>query len=102
MLRSFIEFGYGVLICWFLNIVQLGIAFVLLASSEKMLPFVYVLTAALGLVQIGYAVPIYRLLKRKGKSRTAQGLLTAAILTAIANAGIDYYLFGSGMFHFWR
>lgn len=96
------DFGYGVLICWFLNLVQLGIAFLLLASSEKTLPAVYVLTTALGLVQIGYAVPIYRLLRRKGKLRTAQGLLAAAVFTAIANAGIDYYLFGPGMFHFWR
>lgn len=102
MLRSFIDFGYGVLICWFLNLVQLGIAFLLLASSEKTLPAVYVLTTALGLVQIGYAVPIYRLLRRKGKLHTAQGLLAAAVFTAIANAGIDYYLFGPGMFHFWR
>jgi hypothetical protein len=102
VLRSLIEFGYGVLICWFLNLVQLGVAFLLLASSEKTLPFVYVLTAALGLVQIGYAVPLYRLLRRKRRWHTAQGLLTAAVITAVVNAGIDYYFFGSSMFHFWR
>lgn len=102
MLRSVIDFGYGILICWFLNLVQLGIAFLLLATSEKALPSVYVLTTALGLVQIGYVVPIYRLLGRRGKPRTAQGLLTGAAISAIANAGIDYYLFGSSMLHVWR
>jgi hypothetical protein len=102
VLRCFIDFGYGVLICWFLNLVELGIAFLLLATSEKTLPAVYVLTTALGLVQIGYAVPIYRLLRRKGKMHTAQGLLIAACITAVANAGIDYYLFGPRVFHFWR
>lgn len=90
------------LICWFLNGVQLGVAFVLLASSEKTLPFVYVLTAALGVVQFGYVLPIYHLLRRKGRRYSAHGLLTAAAASALANAVIDYHLFGSAMFHFWR
>ena len=55
------------LICWLLNVVQLGIAFVLLASSEKTLSSVYVLTLALWLVQFGYVIPIYRVLKRKSR-----------------------------------
>lgn len=97
-----IDFGYGVLIGWFLNLVQLGIALLLLATTEKALPAVYVLLVALGLVQIGYTVPIYRLLRRKGKSTTAFGLLTAACVTAVVNAGLDYYFFGSRVFHFWR
>ena len=53
------------LVCWLLNVVQLGIAFVLLASSEKALSSVYVLTLALWLVQLGYVIPIYRILKRR-------------------------------------
>jgi hypothetical protein len=101
VLRSLIDFGYGVLICWFLNLVQLGIALLLLATTEKALPAVYVLTIALALVQIGYVVPTYRLLCRKGKRQTAYGLLTAACLTALVNAGLDYYLFGPRVFHLW-
>lgn len=90
------------LICWLLNLVQLGVAFVLLASSEKTLPSVYVLAAALGVVQLGYLLPIYRLLWRKGKRYASYGLVTAASASAIANAIIDYRLWGSAMFHFWR
>ena len=102
MLRAITEFASGMLICWFLNVVQLGVAFVLLASTEKALPSVYVLAAALGLVQFGYVLPIYRLLWRKQRRYSAHGLLTAAFATALANAVIDYHLFGSAMFHFWR
>jgi len=102
VLRAITEFASGMLICWLLNLVQLGVAFILLAGSEKTLPSVYVLAAALGLVQFGYVLPICRLLWRKGRRYAAHGLLTAASATALANAVIDYHLFGSAMFHFWR
>lgn len=92
----------GMLICWLLNIVQLGIALLLLAASEKMLPAVYVLVFAIGLVQIGYVVPLYRLLQRNRKPRAAQGLIIAASITVLLNAVCDYRIFGPGMFHYWR
>lgn len=89
------------LVCWFLNAVQLGIAFVLLASSEKALPSVYVLTLALWLVQFGYVIPIYRILKRKRRPYAAHGLLTAACISAIITMILDYKLFGTAAFKFW-
>ncbi len=92
----------GMLICWLLNVVQLGIAFLLLAASEKLLPAFYVLVFAIGLVQIGYVVPLYRLLQRTGKPRAARGLMIAASITVIVSAVCDYRFFGSAMFHFWR
>lgn len=102
MIKASVEFISGMLICWLLNIVQLGIAFVLLSSSEKTLPSVYVLTAALGVVQLGYVVPIYRLLRRKGRLHSARGLLTAVCLSIVANFLIDYHFWGSAIFRFWR
>ncbi len=102
MLQAIIDFGFGVIICWLFNLVQLGTAFFLLATSEKTLPFVYVLLTALGLVQIGYIAPIYRLLRRRGRLNTARGLLAAACATVIVNAILDYHAFGPRMFHFWR
>ncbi len=102
MLQATIDFGFGVIMCWFFNLVQLGIAFFLLATSEKTLPFVYVLLTALGLVQIGYIVPIYHLLRRKGKLNAARGLLAAACATAVVNAIVDYHMFGSRIFHLLR
>ena len=72
-------------ICWLLNIAQLGIGWLLLVADVRMLPAYYVLVGAIGVVQVGYVAPIWRLLRRKGKPRTAKGLLLAAVLTLIAN-----------------
>ncbi|HKT52099.1 MAG TPA: hypothetical protein VJV96_17485 [Candidatus Angelobacter sp.] len=96
-----IEFAAGMLVCWLLNVVQLGIAFFLLASSEKSLASVYVLTLALWLVQFGYVVPIYRILKRKRRPYAAHGLLTAACISAVITVILDYKIFGAAAFKFW-
>jgi hypothetical protein len=89
---------FGMLLCWLLNMVQLGITFVLLSSSEKLLPAVYTMSAAMGLVQIGYVVPIWRYLRRNGRRDAAMGVIIAAAITLCVNFGIDYHLFGSRMF----
>ena len=76
----------GLAIGWLLNIAQLGIGWLLLVADVRMLPAYYVLIFAIGLVQVGYVVPIWRLLMRRGKPRTARGLLIAAWVTAVVNA----------------
>ena len=73
----------GMAICWLLNVAQLGIGWLLLVADVRMLPAYYVLIGAIGAVQVGYVVPIWRLLRRKGKPRTAKGLLIAASMTAV-------------------
>ena len=78
----------GLAICWLLNITQLGIGWLLLVADVRMLPAYYVLIGAIGLVQVAYVVPIWRLLKRRGQSRTARGLLIAASMTAVVNAAL--------------
>lgn len=88
MISRLISVFLGMLLCWLLNVVQLGIAFLLLSSSEKLLPAVYTLSLALGLVQIGYVVPIWRLLVRKGRLWNARGLLIGAGITLAVNAVI--------------
>jgi len=75
----------GMAICWLLNVAQLGVGWLLLVADVRMLPAYYVLVGAIGLVQVGYVVPLWRLLRRKGKPRTAQGLIIAAISTLIAD-----------------
>lgn len=72
-------------ICWLLNVAQLGVGWLLLVAGVRMLPAYYVLVGAVGLVQVGYAVPIWRLLRRKSKPRTARGVMIAASITAILN-----------------
>jgi hypothetical protein len=75
----------GLAICWLLNIAQLGIGWLLLVTDDRLLSTIYVLIGAIGLVQVGYVVPIWRLLQRKGKPRTAKGLLIAAGITLLLN-----------------
>lgn len=79
-------------ICWLLNVAQLGIGWLLLLADVRMLPAYYVLIAAIGIVQVGYVVPIWRLLRRKGKARTGKGVLLAAGLTALMNIGIFVWM----------
>jgi hypothetical protein len=79
------SFVAGLAICWLLNIAQLGIGWLLLVADVRLLPVVYVLIGAIGVVQIGYVVPLWRLLVRNGKPRAAKGLLIAAGITAILN-----------------
>jgi hypothetical protein len=77
----------GMLLCWLLNAVHLGIAAALLYRGESRLPQLFILVGAMGLLQLVYVVPIYRLLKRHGKDSTAKGLVIAAAITALLNAG---------------
>lgn len=75
----------GWAICWLLNIAQLCVGWLVFVSDERMLPAGYVLVGAIGLVQVGYVMPIWRLLRRNGKSRTAKGLMIAAAVTVVLN-----------------
>ena len=76
----------GLAICWLLNVAQMGIGWLLLVADVRMLPAFYVLIYAIGLVQVGYVVPIWRLLVRRGKPRTAKGFIIGASVTLLANA----------------
>lgn len=82
-------------ICWLLNIAQLGIGWLLLVADVRMLPAYYVLIGAIGAVQAGYVVPIWRLLRRKGKPRTGKGVLLGAGLTAFMNIVIVLAIYAS-------
>jgi len=95
------SFILGMLACWLLNVAQLGIGFFILFVTDKQLPAVYVLIVAIGLVQVGYVVPLWRFLRRQGKPRAAQGVLAGAGVTAVLNLIFDYKVFGVGLFHFW-
>jgi hypothetical protein len=99
VLSRLISVFLGMLICWLLNVVQLGVAFVLLSISDKLLPAVYTLSLALGLVQIGYVVPLWRYLRRKNRRDAATGLLMAAGISLCINLLVDFYFFGTGMVH---
>jgi len=85
----------GMAICWLLNVAQLGVGWLLLVADVRMLPAYYVLIGAIGVVQVGYVVPLWRLLRRKGKPRTGQGVLLAAGLTALMNIVIAWMIYTS-------
>src|ERR1051326_5596550 len=88
----------GMAICWLLNIAQLGTGWLLLVASVRMLPVYSVLIGAIGVVQVAYVVPIWRLLRRKGKPRTGKGVLLAAMLTALLNVVIAWMIYTSTRF----
>jgi hypothetical protein len=75
----------GMAICWLLNVTELCVGWLLLVADVRMLPAYYVLVSAIGLVQVGYVVPIWRLLLRKSKPQTARGIMIAAGITAFLN-----------------
>lgn len=94
------SFLLGIILCWVLNVAEVGIGLLLLSATEKYLPAVYTLIFVVGLVQIGYVVPLWRLLERRGKSRAAKGLIWAALLTLAVNLVVNYRLFGAQMLPF--
>ena len=77
----------GLLVCWLLNMVQLGVAYLLFVYGEQTLPIVFALVGGIGLLQIGYIAPIWFVLRGRGKKRMAKGLFIAAAITALINAG---------------
>lgn len=85
-------------ICWLLNVAQFGVGWLLLVADVRMLPGYYVLVGAVGVVQVGYVIPIWRLLRRKGKPRTAKGMLLAAGFTALMNIAIFLMIFTAPRF----
>lgn len=76
----------GFLICWLLNIAHLGSSLLILFRSDRYLEPVYVLIGAMGILQLVYVVPIYRLLRRRARLATARGVVIAASITALLNA----------------
>ena len=78
---------WGLLVGWLLNVVHLGIAYLLFVYGEQTLPTVFVLVGGIGLLQIGYIVPIWFVLRQRGRRRMAKGLLLAALITALINIG---------------
>ncbi len=83
----------GMAICWLLNIAQLGIGWLLLIADVRLISSFYVMVAAIGLTQVGYVVPIWRLLVRKGRPRVAKGLLVAAGITVLLNLVVVAIIF---------
>ncbi|HEY1940294.1 MAG TPA: hypothetical protein VGJ33_20370 [Candidatus Angelobacter sp.] len=88
----------GLAICWLLNLAQLGVGWLLLVADVRMLPAYYVLIGAIGLVQVGYVIPIWRLLRRRGKAKAAKGLLLAASVTAVINVVVAWAIFRAPRF----
>lgn len=86
----------GLVVCWLLNMAHLGIAYLIFAGSERLLPSVFVLVGAIGLLQIGYVAPVWYFLKRRGKKRMATGFAVAAGITLLFNASFLLYLYVNG------
>lgn len=75
-------FGLGI----FLNVVQGGLSWLLLALLNGGLNALVISLSAWGLIQLIYMVPIYIYLRRTKRTDTAKGLLITASLVLLINA----------------
>jgi hypothetical protein len=76
---------WGLLLCWGLNLLHVGLGF-LAIGDLRTLAAPIVLIGGIGLVQLIYVVPLYLNRKTNGKAATAKGLVIAASITALLNA----------------
>ena len=88
----------GILLCWLLNVAQIGIAALLLLTGDGALPAFFILITAIGALQLAYVAPLWRLMKRHGKALTARGIVIAASVTAVVN--IACWAFAASGLHF--
>lgn len=86
----------GLIVCWLLNVVELGIAWFLFVFGEQTLPAIFVLIGGIGLLQIGYVVPLWYVFRRRAKKRMAKGVLIAAIVTLLLNAVLWLVIYVNG------
>lgn len=86
----------GIIVCWLLNVVHLGIAYFIFVESERMLSTVFVLVGAIGLLQLGYIAPLWYLFRTRGKRRMARGLLIASTITLLVNGAFWLVLYVNG------
>ena len=86
----------GMIVCWLLNMVHLGVAYLFFVSGDRTLPTVFVLVGAIGLLQIAYVVPIWYAVRRRGKRRMAKGIAIAACITLLANSILWLVLYVNG------
>jgi hypothetical protein len=86
----------GLIVCWLLNMVHLGVAYLFFVSGERTLSAVFVLVGAIGLLQIGYVAPIWYVMRRRGRRRMATGLAVAAGITLLFNASFWLVLYVNG------
>ena len=73
----------GLAICWGCNILQLIVGWMLFFSP----PAAMVVFGGIGLVQLAYVIPFCRHFKSKGQTNVVNGLIIAASITALLNAG---------------
>jgi hypothetical protein len=76
--------GWGLVICWFCNIVHLGIGFFLILTVMPLGAFVF---GGIGVVQLAYVIPLYLRFEEKGETNVMKGLIIAASVTALLNVG---------------
>jgi hypothetical protein len=83
----------GLLLCWGMNLVQvmLGCAVAWTEAerpggSNTVVYFAVALALSVGLLQLLYLIPLWRVLKTNGRTQTIKGVRIAACITALLNA----------------
>lgn len=85
-----LEVAKGVASCFALNLLHLGLAWLLLFSSGSYMEFPFkagvVLTGGFGLLQLLYVVPLVLALRKRGRRAFAQGVIIGASLGFLLSA----------------
>jgi hypothetical protein len=83
----------GLLFCWGMNFVQVMLGCTMAwteaerpGGSNTVVHVAAVLVLSVGLLQLFYLVPLWRVLKSNGKTQTMKGVTIAASITALLNA----------------
>ena len=83
----------GLFLCWGMNLVQvmLGCSVAWGASegpgiSETVVDIAFAIALSVGLLQLLYLIPLWRVLKTNERTQTIKGVRIAACITALLNA----------------
>jgi hypothetical protein len=84
------EITAGIISCFALNLLQVGVAFELLITagnhSDVAAAIAYPFIGWLGLLQLTYVIPLFLALRKKGRPNFAKGLFIGASFTFLLNA----------------
>lgn len=83
----------GLLLCWGMNLVQVLLGCTAAwteaerpGGSNTVVYIAVAITLSVGLLQLLYLIPLWRVLKTNGKTQTIKGVGIAACITALLNA----------------
>ena len=83
---SGMEIAKGIASCFALNLLHLGIAWLLLRGPDPFLMYAVVLITAFGVFQLIYIIPLILFLRKRDRQDFAKGIAIGASIAFLLNA----------------